>query len=58
MLVQVNETKCVNTNEMQQVVRNGNYTVITLNNGTMMQIWDEHHALWSRIINAINRGDK
>lgn len=52
MLVQINERKFVNTDQMEWVSRNGNYTDIKTKDGTLMQIWDEDADLWMRITNA------
>ncbi len=55
MLVQIDNTKCINTDTMKKVWRNGNYTEIILVDGQLISIWDEDEILWSRITNAIKQ---
>ena len=55
MLVRINDHKFINTDQMEWVSRNGNYTDIKSKDGTLMQIWDEHEDLWNRIDNATKR---
>ena len=53
MLVQIDSTKCINTDDMKSVTRCGNYTDIITKDGRILQIWDEEEELWCRITNAI-----
>jgi hypothetical protein len=56
MLVQIDE-RMINTDEMVDVTRCGNYTHIRLRGprgpSTFLEVWDETRTIWNRIIDAV-----
>ena len=50
-LIKITDDWILNTSQIEEVTRNGNYTDIHLKKG-VYRFWDEDRALWIRLENA------
>lgn len=52
MLIQISETRIINSDYIDEAHHCGNYTDIFLNGGFIVSLWDEDKKIWNKIARA------